>query len=65
MFGITATNSMGSAVKIMQGRSSVSTVYFSVHGINLYIIFDCVDYLELKVGDIPISSSFHQQIASI
>ena len=38
----------------MQGRLSVSTVNFSVIGVNLYNILDWSDYLDLKEADLTI-----------
>ena len=41
-------------LKFMQGSKSVSTVNFSVNGVNLYNILDWSDYLDLKVADLTI-----------
>ena len=49
----------------MQGRIFVSTVNFSVNGVNLYKILDGTDYLDLKVADLTIDLQLHRQITSI
>ena len=52
-------------LKFMKGRSFVSTVNFSVNGVNLYKILDGTEYLDLKVADSTIDLQLHRQITSI
>ena len=49
-------------LKFMQ---SVSTIIFSVNGVNLYIVLDWTDYLELKVADLNIDFNYIDKLLQL
>ena len=44
---------------------SVSTIIFSVNGVNLYIVLDWTDYLELKVADLNIDFNYIDKLLQL